>query len=420
MPSSALSVVFISYRAATPEGDGGNHRTYQMLQDLQQAFGRSNVHSVAIEDWSADHEWRPLGRRPNASRRIRHRLSRMTENPYRLLTREGWSHHTRFGTRGVLSQEFIEYVLERVPAPGTYDACLVDHAMFDEIRRINANVGTPTVIATHNIESLDLGRMHIGSVFAAQRAGVDFANEMRALSNYAERLAISKTEASVLTGIGLSCQYYPYVPAGQVRDNLARICAVRQTSEPDRNLFLLLGTASHAPTRRSLAWFLNCAREQGLPGGARIAVVGSNVDQLLAHDERVTGIEVLGRVPDEELFDLLTHVGAALVPQRMGFGALTRIPELACAGVPMLVFPHASYAIDPPPGVHTLRTDSWACMVEGMQELMYGRACPTVAPDAYSAWERKQSRPLGPAIATLVGSTARGLRGAHVLAKNAS
>ena len=38
-----VKVAFVSYRRATAEGDGGNHRTYQILRDLQAEFGCENV-----------------------------------------------------------------------------------------------------------------------------------------------------------------------------------------------------------------------------------------------------------------------------------------------------------------------------------------------------------------------------------------
>ena len=76
----------------------------------------------------------------------------------------------------------------------------------------------------------------------------------------------------------------------------------------------------------------------------------------------------------------------------MGFGALTRIPEMVCAGVPVLAFPHAGFAIDTPPGVEVLADDSWPTLWQGIERAM---ANPMqVDPDAYRAWESSQPRPL--------------------------
>ena len=41
-----------------------------------------------------------------------------------------------------------------------------------------------------------------------------------------------------------------------------------------------------------------------------------------------------------------------IVPQFSGFGSVTRLTELSCAGVPSLTPAHPTWAIDVPPGVH--------------------------------------------------------------------
>jgi hypothetical protein len=395
-------VAFISYRAAKPDGDGGNHRTYQILLDLQAEFGAEHVQLLTLEDWLTGPEYRapeiPKGVAALASlpRRMRRRVSRMTENPYKLMTHEGWSQSTSFGTRGVLSIEFVACYLTRLRVARGIDLCVVDHPVFDQLRAINEELGIPSVIASQNVESLDVGRLRLDSTFAAHRAMIDFGNELRCLSRYGERLAISKVEAALLTGVGLSCRFYPYVPRGAVRAQLLRLASRRQQVPPDRNLFLLVGTASHAPTRRSLDWFIRNAAEHGLPRGAHVVVVGNRVQELVPNGLEVSGLEVRGRVPDGELADLLASAGAALVPQRMGFGALTRISELACAGVPVLAFPHAAYAIDPPPGMQILGDDSWTALAEGIRSCM--DCDQTLEPNAYAIWEEHQSQPLGPTL----------------------
>lgn len=397
---------FVSYRAAKVNGDGGNHRTYQILMDLQAEFGAEHVQVLTLEDWLTGPEYREPKRETGVAalrglpRRIRHRVSRMTENPYKLMTREGWSHSTSFGTRGVLSAEFVACYMARMRTGGRIDVCVVDHPAFDQLRAINEGLRIPTVIASQNVESLDVGRLRLDSTFAAQRALIDFANELRCLSRYGERFAISKVESSILTGVGLSCRFYPYVPRGAVRAQLSDLALRRKQAPADRNLFLLVGTASHAPTRRSIDWFIRNVVEHGLPCGANVVVVGNGVRELVPNGLKLRGLDVRGRVPDGEFSDLLARAGAALVPQRMGFGALTRLSELACAGVPVLAFPHAAYAIDPPPGVQVLRDDSWTTLVEGIRSCM---DCDHVLePDAYAAWEEQQTQPLGATLRRFV------------------
>jgi hypothetical protein len=300
----------------------------------------------------------------------------------------------------VLSAEFVACYMARLRIENGIDVCVVDHPVFDQLRAINEALGIPTVICSQNVESLDVGRLRLDSTLATHRAMIDFANELRCLARYGERLAISKVEAAVLTGVGLSCRFYPYVPRGAVRAQLSRLACRRQQVPPDRNLFLLVGTASHAPTRRSLDWFVRNVAEYGLPRGARVVMVGNRVQELVPHGLRLSGLEVRGRVPDAEMFGLLACAGAALVPQRMGFGALTRLAELACAAVPVLAFPHAAYAIDVPPGLQVLNDDSWTALAEGMRQRM---ECDHVLePGAYAAWEQQQTQPLGSTVRRLM------------------
>lgn len=323
----------------------------------------------------------------------------MTENPYNLLTRDGWSRRAGFGTRGVLPRRLCEQYIDRVLTRGIRIG-IVDHPLLDEIRSLNTQAGVPTVIATHNLESLDVARVRFGSRVATQRVGVDFANELWSLSRFEARLAISRIEAALLNGVGLACQFYPYLPSGDVRAQLLLSAQARRRALPDPGLFLLIGSAFHGPTRESLQWFIEHAARHALPKHARVVLVGSKVDELVPQGCRIPGLDVRGRVSDAELGDLLLHAGTALVPQRVGFGALTRIPELACAGVPSLVYPHASHALTPPPGVRVLSDDSWETLVEGMSQAMDAPA--TIESEAYFDWESRQERPLGMALKRVV------------------
>ncbi len=392
-------VAFVSYRTPAIDGDGGNHRTYQILLDLQAEFGVDNVWSLSVEGWLRSPEHHEPGVQPTRLARLQRRAARTFENPYKLLTREAWSHSIHFGTNGVLNAGFVATYVKRIQTDGRFDVCIVDHPMFDQIRSINQSLGIPTVITSHNLESLDVARLRLDHALDAQAAGVDLANELRALARYNERLAISKVEASLLTGIGLSCQFYPYRPCGEVRDELSQIASQRQQHTPERGLFVLIGTANHAPTSRSIGWFLDNAARHGLPDGARVMVVGDKVAELPQARQTTPGVEVLGRLSQLELANLLVRVEAAVAPQRMGFGALTRLPELACAGIPTLTFPHAAFAIDPPPALITLEDDSWAALAGGMSRLM--QHAPCIQPDDYACWEQRTPRPLGAVVRQL-------------------
>ena len=78
------------------------------------------------------------------------------------------------------------------------------------------------------------------------------------------------------------------------------------------------------------------------------------------------------------------------MPQRVGFGALTRLSELSCAGIPCIVSRHPTYAVDLPPGVEVV-TDEWDTWYQAMERLVKDdRRVIT----GYRIWEGAQPRVL--------------------------
>ena len=85
----------------------------------------------------------------------------------------------------------------------------------------------------------------------------------------------------------------------------------------------------HRTTGESFAWLLRGIREHGLPPGVKLLVAGKSTEALLPGGESVPGVEVLGTVTPAVLRGVLTRAAAVLVPQRRGFGALTRLSEMS-------------------------------------------------------------------------------------------
>jgi len=88
---------------------------------------------------------------------------------------------------------------------------------------------------------------------------------------------------------------------------------------------------------------------------------------------------------------LMVHARAALVPDRFGFGGITRLPEFACAGIPFVTTKLHSYAIDPPPGFN-VSDDSWETWCSKMENLALTDA-GTVQSD-YEQWVKTQPKTL--------------------------
>jgi glycosyltransferase involved in cell wall biosynthesis len=208
-------------------------------------------------------------------------------------------------------------------------------------------------------------------------------------------------EAGFVGGLGLNCHYYPYLPVGAIREGLLAIRRRRSAGHIDPGLIVLLGSAYHEVTGESMRWFAEHVSEDGLPSGVRAVAVGYGTDGLLSPDQTPASLELRGWVPQAELDNLLARAVAAVIPQRQGFGALTRLPELACAGVPVITFCHPSYAINPPPGLRTVAPD-WEELCAAVRDSLAGPV--VVDARAYETWEADQPRPLADVLPRLLGS----------------
>ena len=87
-------------------------------------------------------------------------------------------------------------------------------------------------------------------------------------------------------------------------------------------------------TAKGVGWFLHNIKQTGLPTGCRIIVGGRGTERYSELFKDIPGLEFRGWISNEELTDLLSRVKAFLAPQLSGFGALTKISELTCAGSP--------------------------------------------------------------------------------------
>jgi len=377
------SIVFVARPLPSDIGPGGKHRTYQIEHDLKAACSADRVHTLSLMDWRARHAGaKAFSTRPTLASRAVRRISDCLENPL------GFFHGTGYGSRTFAPRGFTkEYraLLERLPRP---IVTVIDDARFAGIVAVARKCDVPVIAITQNLESLDLAAADAHGSWGLRTHLVDFANELGLLQRCAGRMFISKVETGLVSGLGLEAEHYPYLPVGAIRTRLEAIRHARVQAEQEPGLFLLLGSAMHGTTRRAFEWFLSQAHSHGLPPGIRLVLAGADTDTL---DLRGTsGIEALGWVSQPDLDRLLTLARAVVVPQFSGFGSVTRLVELSCAGVPSLTPAHATWAIDVPPGVHVLG-DSWPEWHDLLHDLARS---PREAAWDYPAWEATQPQSL--------------------------
>lgn len=412
-------VVFVSQFDPKPVGHGGNHRAYQVVHDLECIVGGDKVTVLSWRDWKAAcrqkftaqvdrKHWyeglRQLGRtmtpvrmayglwqegRRKVSSVLDRSLSLFRDRPFaRLLGAE----HTGYTLKRYSSSEFTSYYEDVVRHMDGPIICVIEHVGFSDLLSVNSRLNIPTIACVQNIESFDtavplLSDQHRRIYLAA----ADFADEFMVLAQCELCLLISKVETGLIGGLGLRSGYYPYMPVGEIRCYLDQVRKAREASKRDSGLFLMLGSASHKTTLRSFSWFVQQVEEYGLPDGIRVVVGGKRTDQLLSVGDSIPGLELRGWLEQDELDDLLVRAQGVLAPQYMGFGALTRLPELSYAGIPVIVSMHPTYAIDVPPGVLTVG-NSYVSWCEKMQLIADEDIDP--CRDEHLKWEDQQARPL--------------------------
>jgi hypothetical protein len=385
-----MKAIFVTRFVPSAVGHGGQHRSYQVRHDLQTVLGQEGVHVYTPQPQPGAPPAHTRSRRLSVQFRL-HALKvllRAGGNPYPLMAEmvsRTFRQRRRFGTIDVGDyQKFLASVTPPL-------VCVVDHPIYAAVAAANRAAGIPTINCTQNLETFDLGELGLDEPWGQYGFMVDFVSELKWLAECDARLLISRVEAGVVGGLGFATHYYPYRPVGEVRARLEAVRARRQTSPQEPGLLLMVGSAAHATTREAFEWFVGRASSDGLPPGLRVVIGGLETERLLPAGAQVPGIELRGWLSQPELDDWLARCAACLAPQARGFGALTRLPELAYAGIPSLVSEHASHALDLPPGARSVLGD-WNEWRAALQAVAAKPEPPTA--EACAVWEARQPNPL--------------------------
>lgn len=180
-----------------------------------------------------------------------------------------------------------------------------------------------------------------------------FADELAGLRQADAVFCISREEQWLLRNFGIAADFLPYFPPHDVH---RRMSAVRERrSSGVENFFLILGSAGNPPTRAGMITLIQLLR--ALPDGVqiRLQIAGYGTESLR---DAVTGMQchLHGGVDQTKLEELLATTRAALIHQNSATGALTRIPELIVAGIPVIANPTAARSATHYKGVHTYQT----------------------------------------------------------------
>ena len=210
-----------------------------------------------------------------------------------------------------------------------------------------ARLGHHVVAAPHNLEML-VASQH--SAFYACGRVPPFQAEIRALARASRVFTISREEEWLLSLFGVAATYLPYIPVGEVRECLLDVRRHRPalTGGP----FLVFGTARNPPTRQGMERLAALLAQLDLPADIRFVVAGHGTGEL-AQSFPAPRFSVRGSLGEAELHDLLASARALIVHQDQGTGALTRIPEMLTAGVPVIASAIAARSAYDLAGVYT-------------------------------------------------------------------
>ncbi len=404
------SIIVVSQYRPQPVGHGGNHRTYQTVEDSKLSMGEDRVHIFQSHHQHDSKLKKKAGSLSNRLLRlpagIARRFNYYSQNPYRLLSK------TRLVTGNIPKKVVNDYrnLVDSIRGP---IIALVEHVLFAQIIDLNREKGIPTIACPVNIEAFresnDLLDRHFDklreghenrktrSFFAA--IGTDFGNEVRILGSCEKVLCISKLETDILRSLGLPATYYPYLPVGRLDQELSRVRKSRSEKIPVRGRFLMMGSADRQ-TESSFEWFLSQASKEGLPEGIELILAGRNTERFATYERKIKGLSVKGWLEQKELQDLMENVTGAILPHSHGFGTLTRIAEYACAGVPVLASENVLFAVDPPPpGVVGVPWEWQAWNSHLSNDRMRGSDSSS---HSYADWAREQSNPLADTIRALI------------------
>lgn len=222
----------------------------------------------------------------------------------------------------------VKYYALRIPI--VYDKYLHQDVVFlwentndrDMLYLMKAT-GHPVIGLPHNIESL-----------VTKHSVEALREEILNLQQCDCLFAISKEETWLLRLLRMNAFYLPYYPPTEAEAQLLSIRKRREDRKTNtRNRFLLLGSVTNFPTRKGMQLLLDYAADKSLLFD--LCVAGYKTETLSVNWNQ--GISLLGTMKNDELGRLLEETDAVLIYQPPTTGALTRIPEMLLAGIPVFV-----------------------------------------------------------------------------------
>ncbi|HVU34455.1 MAG TPA: hypothetical protein VHE61_13550 [Opitutaceae bacterium] len=343
---------------------GGGRRSEQ-LEDILRRHGI---------DWTDAAEARPATRLDwlRAAWYLRTTSPRIKMKPDRNLIR-------------YLASDYLRYrsTLRSASAPAVF---LVEEAIDYPRIRAAHDMRTPIVAAPHNLETIQ--QTPPRDFYSGEELPFCLQREIDFLALSRVVFCISREEQWLLANHGINADFLPYHPPVSTRDRLQRIRAARVGTARTSELFAFT-TGNSTKNLEGLIALSELVAAMPANSGFHLHVGGFETEKARRYfpTDRCT---FHGEVDDATLETLMIRCQASVVCQYSGAGALTRIPELLCAGIPVLATPHAARSAQHLDGVHIFH--------DAVELLALSRSDPpipraptpdTAAEDRFAGWIRR-------------------------------
>lgn len=203
------------------------------------------------------------------------------------------------------------------------------------------------IAVPQNLESLGVG--HINLLTQKKSVEKNFEDEIKYLSKADAVFCISREEQWLLKLRNIDADFLPYYPPKTIVSSLLELRKLRQDSPKER--FLILGTAHNPPTKVGIIEQIQGLKQVNQEIEFEVDIAGYGTEQLETYCD-LPNFTLHGTVDSEQLNTLLINAKAVLLHQKAGVGALTRIPEMLIAGIPVIANGNACRSAFNYPGVY--------------------------------------------------------------------
>lgn len=193
--------------------------------------------------------------------------------------------------------------------------------------------GFKIMAVPHNLESLEV---NLQDLYNHRK----ILNALKAELNYLAKadiiFTISREEQWLLNLYGIKADFLPYYPPKSILSNLLTIRESRKNSIQSRDSrFFILGTAKNTPTLQGMIEQIKTLKKLLGKMDISIDIAGYGTEKLKEYCNHPQ-FHLHGTVDTSKLERLMIEAKAVLVYQQSGVGALTRIPEMLIAGIPVI------------------------------------------------------------------------------------